>query len=77
MLRFGGGDKGWNTGIVPLVVELDKGSKGIFLWLTVRPEAQFGITSGDLQEHPRARYPGQSHLATRPSIQACNSGRWK
>jgi hypothetical protein len=40
MLRFGGGDKGWNTGIVPLVVELDKGSKGILLWLAVRPEAQ-------------------------------------
>jgi hypothetical protein len=77
MLRFGGGDKGWNTGIVPLVVELDKGSKGILLWLAVRPEAQIGIPSGDLQEHPQARYPDQSHLTIHPSTQAYNSGRWK
>ena len=37
MLRFWGSYERWDTRVISFIVELNQGSKGIFLWLLIRP----------------------------------------
>lgn len=41
MLRFWGSYEGWDTRVISFIVELNEGSKGVFLWLPIRPWNNF------------------------------------
>ena len=41
MLRFWGSYEGWDTRVISFIVELNESSKGVFLWLFIRPWHNF------------------------------------